>query len=45
MTSVLTALLGYLSILLEYINLFHGFHPHSRKDNFSKISFQGGLSP
>ena len=41
----LTALLGYFSVLLEYIDLFHGFQPHSRKDNFGKISFQGGLSP
>ena len=35
----LAALLGYLSILLEYINLYHGFQPHSKKDNFGVISF------
>ena len=32
----LTALSRYLSILLEYINLFQS---HSKKDNFSEISF------
>jgi len=25
----LTALLGYLNVLLEYINPFHSFRPHS----------------
>ena len=42
-----TRFYGYLSILLEYINLFHGFQPHSKKDNFGLISFWrggGGLS-
>ena len=35
----LTALLGYLSVLLEYIDLYHGLQPHSKKDNFGMISF------
>ena len=26
----LTALLGYLSVLLEYIDLYHGFQPMHR---------------
>ena len=34
--NALTALLGYLRILLEYIHLFHGFQP---QDNISEISF------
>ena len=44
---VLTALLGYLSILLEYIDLYQGFQPHPKKDNFSMIPQQteGGFSP
>ena len=33
----LTALLEYLTVLLEYIDLYHGFQPHSKKDNFSEI--------
>ena len=49
----LTALLGYFSILLEYIGLYHGFLPHSKKDNFGVTADlgggvtadQGGLSP
>ena len=35
----LTALLGYLNVLLEYINLYHSFQLHSKKDNFGVISF------
>ena len=35
----LTALLGYLSVLLEYIDLYHGFQLHSKKDNSVVISF------
>ena len=35
----LTALLEHLSIILEYINLYHGCQRHSKKDNFGGISF------
>ena len=35
----LTALLGYFTVVLEYIDLYHGFQLHSKKDNFGVISF------
>ena len=35
----LTALLGYLSVLLEYIDLYHSFQPQSKKDTFGMILF------
>ena len=41
----LTAPLGYLNVLLEYIDFSHDFQPHSKKDNFGVILFQGGSSP
>ena len=28
-----------LTTLLEYLDLYHGFQPHSKKDNFGVISF------
>ena len=37
--NALIALLGHLSVLLEYIDLYHGFQLYSKKDNFGMISF------
>ena len=34
--STLTVLLGYLSVLLEYIDPSHSFQPDFKKDNFSE---------
>ena len=31
--------------LLEYLDLYRGFQPHSKKDNFGVIHSEGGFSP
>ena len=41
MKHFLTALLEYLSVLLEYINLFHCFSPAPRRIISARYNFEG----